>query len=60
MPKDSSEIKIWKKVLAIIAPYNSKRRVFVKMAVQIVAHPRQLVYYCHPQKIIRGFYYLKH
>lgn len=60
MPKDSSEIKIWKKVLAIIAPYNSKRRVFVKMAVQIVAHPRQLVYYCHPQKIIRVFYYLKH
>jgi GT2 family glycosyltransferase len=60
MPSDNSEIKIWKKVLAIIAPYNSKRRVFIKMAVQIIARPRQLAYYCRPQKIIRVFYYLKH
>lgn len=41
-------------------PYESKIRVFAKMLVQLVSHPRQLLYYLRPQKIARVFYYLHH
>lgn len=55
--KRISKIKKW---IAFFIPYDSKIRVFVKMLLQLVRHPRQLLYYLHPQKIARVFYYLRH
>lgn len=60
MSSNNSNIKLWQRELAILAPYNSRRRVFLKMTLQLLSHPRQLLYYFRPQKMKRVFYYLKH
>lgn len=51
---------MWKTLLARIIPYDSKTRVFIKMGLQLIRHPRQLIYYMKPQKIARVFYYFRH
>lgn len=60
MSSNNSNLKLWQKILAILAPYHSRRRVFLKMALQLFSHPRQLLYYFHAQKLKRVFYYFKH
>lgn len=52
-------VKIFKERVAKIIPYDSKLRVFVKMFVQLVCHPKQLLYYLTPQKVGRVFYYFR-
>lgn len=51
---------MWKTFLARIIPYDSKIRVFIKIALQLIRHPRQLIYYMRPEKIARVFYYFRH
>ena len=53
-------IETFKKYVGKVIPYNSKFRVFAKILVQLVYHPKQLLYYLTPQKIGRVIYYFRH
>ena len=59
MSSNDGNSKFWKKALAVFVPYNSRRRVFLKMVLQLLNHPRQLVYYFRLQKLKRVLYYFK-
>ena len=59
MSSNDGNLKFWKKALAVFVPYNSRRRVFLKMVLQLLNHPRQLVYYFRLQKLKRVLYYLR-
>lgn len=50
----------WKLKLSNIVPYDSKLRIFAKILIKILRHPRQFLYYIRPQKITRAFYYYRH
>ena len=60
MSSNDGKLKLWQKVLALFAPYNSRRRVFLKMVLQLLKHPHQLMYYFRLQKLKRVFYYFNH
>ena len=56
-----NEIKrVFQYVFEKVIPYNGKNRLFIKMGIQLLGHPRQLAYYLKPQKIIRAVYYFRH
>jgi len=56
---ENKEVPKWKELLARLIPYDSKIRVWAKLGIKLITHPKQLLYYMKPQKVARVFYYFR-